>query len=129
MPHHVGGEADRACVHCVLVRALAYVSRRAEGVTFSVRSSVDPCMAPVRAGTLYRSLRAVLTADVEALPARPASIEVRLTGGAHPFVDVYVTTTVRDVVSMRMLSIARHREGTLEGGFVEGDASGDVWMR
>lgn len=86
-------------------------------------------MAPVRAGTLYRSIRAILTADVDALPFRPASIEVRLLGGMHPFVDVYVTTTVRDVVSTRMLSIARHRDGTLEGGFPEGDPSGDVWMR
>jgi len=90
-------------------------------VTFSVRSSVDPCMAPIRAGKLYRSIRAILTADVDALAIRPASIEVRLLGGTHPFVEVHVTTTVRDFVSTRMLSIARHREGTLEGGFPEGD--------
>jgi len=120
--------ADRVCVHCVLARAIVYVSRR-DGVTLSVRSSLEPCIAPIRAGTLYRSIRALLTADLESLPARPAFVEVRLLGGTHPFVDVYVTTTVRDVVSTRMLSIARHCEGTLEGGFPECDSSGDVWMR
>ena len=128
-PNVGADEADRACVHCVLARAIAYVSRGGDGVTFSVRSSLDPCIAPVRAGTLYRSIRAILTADVDALPIRPAAIEVRLLGGTHPFVDLYVTTTVRDVISTRTLSIARHRGGTLEGGFREGDTSGDIWMR
>jgi len=106
-----------------------YVSRRDDAVTFSVRSSLEPCIAPVRAGALYRSIRTLLTADLDVLPARPACVEARLLGGTHPFVDVYVTTTVRDWTSTRMLSIPRHREGTLEGGFPEGDASGDVWMR
>ena len=123
------GDADRTCVHCAVARAIRYVSRRADGVTFSVRSALDPCIAPVSAARLYRSIRGVLTADVGALPARPASIEVRVLGGTHPFVDLYVTTTVSDLVSTRMLSIARHREGTLEGGFPEGDMSADVWMR
>ena len=116
-------------MHCVLARAIAYMTRGGGGVTFSVRSSLDPCIAPVRAGTLYRSIRAILTADVDALPIRPAAIDVRLLGGTHPFVDLYVTTTARDLISTRMLSIARHRGGTLEGGFREGDTSGDIWMR
>jgi hypothetical protein len=119
---------DRACVHCVLARAIAYVSRR-EGITFSVRSSLEPCIVPIRAGALYRSIRAILTADVDVLPTGPALIEVRLLGGTHPFIDVCVTTTVRNCTSARTLSIARHREGTLEGGFPECDTSGDMWMR
>ena len=121
-PDVAADDADRTCVHCVLARAIAYVNRGGgDGVTFSVRSFVEPCIAPVRAGTLYRSIRAILTADVDALLIRRATIDVRLLGGAHPFVDLYVTTTARDVISTRMLSIARHSEGTLEGGFREGD--------
>jgi hypothetical protein len=86
-------------------------------------------MVPISAGALYRSIRGILTCDVDASPARESLIEIRLLGGTHPFVDVYVTATVGGVMSTRTLSIARHREGTLEGGFLEGDTSEDIWMR
>jgi len=121
-------DATRTCVHCVLARAIVYVARR-HGVTFSMRGSFEPSLVPIRAGALYRSIRAVLTPDVDASPARPAFTEIRILGGTHPFVDVYVMETVRDLMSTRILSIARHREGTLEGGFLEGEPSGDIWMR
>jgi len=86
-------------------------------------------MVPVRSGALYRSIRAILMADVDASPARASLIEIRVLGGMHPFVDVCVAATARGLTSMRILSIPRHGEGTLEGGFLEGDTSGDLWMR
>jgi hypothetical protein len=85
-------------------------------------------VVPMRPGALYRAIRAILTADVHVSPARASLIEIRLLGGAHPFVDVYFTATVRGFMSTRTLSIARHCEGTLESGFLEGDTSGDIWM-
>ena len=98
-------------------------------MTFSVRASSDQCLVPIRSGALYRSIRAMLTADVDASPAQASPIEARLVGGTHPFVDVSVTAMVHGRMSTRTLSIPRHTEGTLELGFFEGDASGDLWMR
>lgn len=83
----------------------------------------------MRPGALYRSIRTILNGFADVSSVKESPIEIRLLGGTHPHIDLYITGTVRGVMSSQTLSIARHCEGTLERGFLEGDTSGDIWMR
>ena len=109
----------RTCVHCVLARALAAESAALSraGVSVRVRPTV-PVSLPRAAAGVYRELRALLreAAGAGAGVVRVALLDLR---GRHC---IEVTITVPHGAGSRVLgrAFARHVEGTLHGGFLEG---------
>jgi hypothetical protein len=110
----------RICVHCVLARVLraeAPALARA-GLSIGVRPG-PPVLLPHAPVLVYRELRDLLREAAAGALGPTVRLALVDLAGRHC---VEVTASVRSARGTRIFSrtFARHVDGTLEGGFLEG---------
>jgi hypothetical protein len=111
---------QRACVHCVLARAVRAESAActASGVTLVI-GHCDPVWLPTPGPRLYRSLRRLVSEALLLTGRERVTLSVWGAWGKS-FVDVTAILQRDRQVRLLRRSFPRHVPGTLESGFVEG---------